>query len=183
MNFDVLLSGLVGALLGSSMTLLLEFKKDRDEKNALRLLLKLEIFNHVQDIKTIYECIKNESKGDTSEFITAIKLKEIKPIEIKNDLWLNKSTLFAKSLNENEINDIEEFYKLLKNCEDYHLEIKNLAQKEKENIEKNKYNTNRFKDFIKSHPFLVNSPEILEKFKKESSLTVKFGEKLINKLK
>lgn len=134
MENPVWISAVIGAIVGSLATFLcnyiLQNKKDKNEKKAIRTLLKIEIGKNIDYIKRSGVIEKGKFKGynNASNCSNGQKLANINVIHFKNDLWNTKTPLYAIALSESEILGIDNFYLYLERARDLHLEIQRMHQ-------------------------------------------------------
>lgn len=112
MDINSILPVILGVIVGYGLQAITEFRKESGDRNALRTLLKIEIKNNGNYLKILHNKLLWDAKSH-DELTLADQLTNIELIQIKNPLWLNKTTLFAQALNEKEINVIENFYQFI----------------------------------------------------------------------
>ncbi len=162
--------------MGYTLQLHSDRKKEMGKRFALRMLLKIEIRNNNQNLKKLYNNILKHSGSDNANILAEI-LTMKDSLVINNPLWADKTTLLAQSLNEDEINSIECYYKSLNKCSELQREITNLREIEEENKNSN-IRMNNDKKYI----FTLKAPKKWKSFRNLYSLTIENGDSIIYKL-
>lgn len=130
---DVVLGGVIGAILTWFGAYLLQSMNEVNQINAIRTLLKIEIKNNLKTIESFYDkLMEEEIKYNNKNFILAIKLIESDLIKWELDIWGNKTPLIAMALTEDEICKVEEFYSILNKINFIHSELKLLDKQQEE---------------------------------------------------
>ena len=176
-----IITPIIAAIIGSTIGVIAGYGfqslNANKEKDALRTLLKIEIKNNKNNLYKFHNKILNDSWSHEAEDL-ASELAERDLIEINNTLWLDKTTLFVHALNEGEINNIENFYQLLKDCIDIQLSAINLKKEEKE-IQKK---SNVFWGDAKNWPFSIKSEDMWNQYRDTYLSALNKGSYLISKL-
>lgn len=144
------ITGAIGAVIGAMGAffgnLYLQIRKERNEKKAIRIMLKIEINHNLDTIKDIYNYIKNlKSVGDdATNWFKGQQLSLLDEMTFNKPLWNSKSPIYAIALTEGEINRIENFYITLDEIAYYHGEMRTITRMHLNNHEKSEQNWNEY---------------------------------------